>query len=67
MRFTTLVGGMCPARCRIRLAKVFFFVPVVNAQLTAFSRISAGDDGGGVLNSKGKSAAFRQFLIRGAS
>lgn len=35
--------------------------------LTAFSRISAGDDGGGVLNSKGKSAAFRQFLIRGAS
>ena len=35
--------------------------------LTAFSRISMGVAGGGVLNSKGSSAALRQFFIRGAS
>ena len=34
---------------------------------TVFSIISAGEDGGGVLNSNGRSAALRQFLIRGAS
>lgn len=36
-------------------------------ELTLFSSISSGVDGGTDLNSDGRRAALRQFLIRGAS
>lgn len=35
--------------------------------LTDFAKISVGVDGGETLNSEGRRAAFRQFLILGAS
>lgn len=38
-----------------------------NEEPTNFSKISSGVDGGMDLNSEGKRAALRQFLIRGAS